>query len=176
MAYWLAGANTDPREEERSRQQRTTREVPLTPLLAKVLKEWLQVHPGGEYLFCQSKEVFRSKKRSLTTGHQWGKKRATSLKGRLATVKNRAEQTGFEPLTKDELHDHFKRTLAGSKWQVLRGFHLFRHSFISACASRGIDQRLIDDWVGHQTEEQRKRYRHLFPSVQQTAIRSVFEG
>src|SRR5205085_11832995 len=30
-------------------------------------------------------------------------------------------------------------------------------------ASRGVDQRLIDGWVGHQTEEQRKRYRHLLP-------------
>jgi integrase len=57
---------------------------------------------------------------------------------------------------------------------VVRGYHVFRHSFISLAASRGIDQRLIDEWVGHQTEEQRKRYRHLLPSVQQQAISSMF--
>src|SRR3712207_7642316 len=56
-------------------------------------------------------------------------------------------------LTKDEAHDHFKRTFAGSKWGVLRGWHVLRHSFISACASKGVDQRLIDEWVGHTTEE-----------------------
>ena len=50
-----------------------------------------------------------------------------------------------------------------SKWKVLRGYHVFRHSFISACASKGIDQRLIDEWTGHATDEQRKRYRHLYP-------------
>jgi len=77
-------------------------------------------------------------------------------------------------LTANEVHDHFQRTLAGSKWAVIPGWHCFRHSFISVCASRGVDQRLIDDWVGHQTEEQRRRYRHLLPSTQQQAIRSVF--
>ena len=38
----------------------------------------------------------------------------------------------------------------------------------------GIDQRLIDEWVGHSTEEQRRRYRHLYPSVQAEALKSVF--
>jgi integrase len=77
-------------------------------------------------------------------------------------------------LKRDEAHDHFRRALAGSKWEVVRGFHTLRHSFISALASRGIDQRLIDEFVGHQTEEQRRRYRHLYPSVKQEAIASVF--
>jgi integrase len=164
------------REKKRSRKQRTTRRVPLTPFLARLLREWLTNHPGGEYLFCQPEVVCRSKKRSKTTGHQWsGKKttRATSLKGRMATVTARG-QSGLLPLTRDEAHDHLRRTLAGSKWEVLRGFHVLRHSFISLCASRGVDQRLIDEWVGHQTEEQRKRYRHLLPSTQQEAISSVF--
>ena len=59
---------------------------------------------------------------------------------------------------------------------MIRGWHVFRHSFISACASRGIDQRLIDEWVGHTTEEMRRRYRHLYPSVQRQALDSVFGG
>ena len=78
------------------------------------------------------------------------------------------------PLTEDEAPDHLKRTLAESEWDVIRGYHVLRRSFISACASRGIDQRLIDEWVGHQTDEQRRRYRHLYPSVQAEALKSVF--
>lgn len=78
------------------------------------------------------------------------------------------------PLTEDEAGDHLKRALSGSEWSVVRGWHNFRHSFISACASKGIDQRLIDEWVGHSTEQQRKRYRHLYPSVQAEALKSVF--
>jgi integrase len=161
------------REKKRSRRQRTTRRVPLTPFLAGVLKEWLKDHPGGPHLFCHRGEVGRSKKRSKTTGHRSEKVRPSSLKGRLATVRRR-ELPPPGTLTKDEAHDHLKRTLAGTKWAVLRGYHVLRHSFISLCASGGVDQRLIDEWVGHQTEEQRKRYRHLLPSTQQDAIRSVF--
>jgi len=68
----------------------------------------------------------------------------------------------------------FERAVKDSKWQVLRGWHVLRHSFISALASSGVDQRIIDDFVGHQTEEQRRRYRHLYPSTQAEAIRGVF--
>jgi integrase len=171
----FAGGTVLIREKKRSRKQRTTRRVPLTRFLARVLKDWLAVHPGGPALFCQEGEVFRSKKRSRTTGHQNAKVRPSSLRGRLATVRKRARPPAGA-LTKDEAHDHFKRTLAGSKWEVLRGYHLLRHTFISICASRGVDQRLIDEWVGHQTEEQRKRYRHLLPSTQRQAITSAFDG
>lgn len=163
------------REKKRNRKQRTTRRVPLTPTLAAVLKEWLTVHPGGPALFCHHDEVPHSKKRSRTTGHQNAKVRPTSLKGRLATVKTRTNKLAVGALTPDELRSQFDRTLKGSKWQVIPGWHCFRHSFISIAASKGTDQRLIDEWVGHQTEEQRKRYRHLLPSTQQQAIRSVFE-
>jgi integrase len=169
----FAGKTVLIREKKRSRKQRTTRRVPLTPFLEGVLREWLAVHPGGLHLFCQAGEVARSKKRSRTTGHRVDKARASSLKGRLATV-TRRQLPAAGPVTKDEAHDHFKRTLVGSRWSVLRGFHALRHSFISACASRGVDQRLIDEWTGHSTEEQRKRYRHLYPSTQQEAIGRVF--
>ena len=67
-----------------------------------------------------------------------------------------------------------QRTLKGSKWQVVTGYHLFRHSFISALAAKGVDQRIIDDIVGHTTDEQRKRYRHLTPDLKQSVIDGVF--
>jgi integrase len=162
------------REKKRSRKQRTTRHVSLTAFLKEVLRSWLAVHPGGKYLFCQAGEVARSKKRSRTTGHKGEKTRPSSLKRRMATVRRR-ERPGVLPLTKDEAHDHFKRTLAESKWKVLRGFHVLRHSFISCLAAAGVDQRIIDELVGHQTDEQRRRYRHLIPEVKQQAISRVFD-
>jgi integrase len=162
------------REKKRSRSERTHRRVPLTPQLKKVLKWWLADHPGGTHLFVAAGIVAHSKKRSPTTGHRGEKTRPTGLVDRRSTVNPRPTIPPASGLTKDEVHDHFKRTLAGSCWQVVRGLHVLRHSFISACASKGVDQRLIDEWVGHQTDQQRKRYRHLYPSTQQEAIRRVF--
>ncbi len=79
-----------------------------------------------------------------------------------------------KPITPREAHNYFQRGLRVSKWSVLKGWHVFRHSFISALASKGVDQRIIDDLVGHSTEEQRRRYRHLFPDVKQQAVIGVF--
>jgi integrase len=160
------------RERKRAHDKKTTRRVPLTPFLASVLRDWLKKHPGGHYLFCQADHVERSKKRSRTTGHKGQKTRAKTLGGRTATITVRARRL-IEPLTKNEFHDHFKRTLADSEWRIVRGAHVLRHSFASNCAARGVDQRLLDAWLGHTTEI-RKRYLHLIPSNEQSAIQSVF--
>ena len=161
------------RERKRTKGKRTTRRVPLSSALAEVLKAWLAAHPGGPHLFAQSEEVSRSKKRSRTTGHKNGKDRPTSQKARLDALSPR-ERPGILPLTIHEVSDHFRRTVNGGAWRVVPGLHCLRHSFISACASKGLDQRIIDEWVGHQTDEQRRRYRHLYPSVQREAMRNVF--
>jgi site-specific recombinase XerD len=142
--------------------------------LKKALRDWLTVHPGGTYLFCHVGVVARSKKRSETTGHQNENIRPSSLKGRMATIRKR-EPPAEAALTRNEVHDHFKRVLAGTKWEPMRGLHCLRHSFISACASKGVDQRLVQEWAGHMNEATSKRYRHLYPSTQQEAIRRVFE-
>jgi integrase len=168
------GRTVTLQEKKRTKGKRTSRRVPMSSFLVEVLKQWLAVHPGGHALFCQQEEVFRSKKRSKTTGHQNEKVRPSSWYGRMATVKPRSERPGLVPLTRREVSDHFERTLAGGKWQVLRGLHVLRHSFISNLASRGVDQRLIDEWAGHTTEEMRRRYRHLLPSTQQEVLDSVF--
>ncbi|MGO9220307.1 MAG: tyrosine-type recombinase/integrase [Streptosporangiaceae bacterium] len=52
--------------------------------------------------------------------------------------------------------------------------HVLRHSFISCLAAAGIDQRVIDDIVGHTSEEMRRRYRHLTPQVKSKAVLAVF--
>jgi integrase len=66
--------------------------------------------------------------------------------------------------------EHLKLTLHDSKWVKLRGFHVFRHSFASNLAAAGVDQRIIDEFMGHQTDEMRCRYRHLFPETKKAAI------
>ena len=142
--------------------------------LRDTLQAWLAVHPGGPPLFCQSGEVAHSKKRSRTTGHRNGKDRPKTLKGRLATVKLRKGLQESSPLTVGECHDHFKRTLAGSQWEVVRGLHTLRHSVASCLAAAGVDQRIIDDMLGHVSEEMRRRYRHLTPQVKSQAVLAVF--
>src|SRR6202042_3444784 len=47
------------REKKRTRGQRTTRRVPLTPFLKEVLKEWLAIHPEDPALFCHAGIVAR---------------------------------------------------------------------------------------------------------------------
>ena len=88
------------REKKRVRGRQTTRRVPLSPFLAGVLREWLAVHPGGNYLFCHSGEVERSKKRSRKTGYFNGVGRPTTDKGRLAALKDR-EQPGIRPVDRE---------------------------------------------------------------------------
>jgi integrase len=78
------------------------------------------------------------------------------------------------PLTPQMAAHHFRWAVEGTKWDVLRGWHVLRHSFISNCACKGIDQRMIDAWVGHTTAEMAARYRHLFPEPQREAMKLVF--
>jgi integrase len=39
------------RERKRVRGHHSTRSVPMSPLLERVLKDWIKVHPGGRYTF-----------------------------------------------------------------------------------------------------------------------------
>jgi integrase len=169
----FAGKTVLIHEKKRVRGKRTTRRVPLSAFLAAVLKKWLASHPGGPYLFCNTAVVARSKTRSRTTGHLGEKRRPTTLGGRLAAVKER-ERPGCGPITEDEAHDHLRRSLQGSRWSVIKGWHVARHSFASNCAAKGVDQRLIDRWLGHTTDEMRRRYQHLIPNHEQEAIAVVF--
>lgn len=78
------------------------------------------------------------------------------------------------PVSRDQAHDQFRKAVGGGRWEKLKGWHCLRHSFISNLAGAGIDQRIIDEFVGHTTEEMRRRYRHLFPNVKHAAMRQVF--
>lgn len=131
-------------ERKKSHDKRTTRRVPMSALLRAVLQDILQRHPGIHSTFWHEPSI---------RGHHCVEPK---------------------PLDADTAHGHFKRILAGSKWEKLRGWHIFRHSFCSNCAAKGIDQRIIDAWVGHLSPEMVRRYRHLLPDQQQTAINIVF--
>jgi len=80
-----------------------------------------------------------------------------------------------QALSQGDATRNFKAALKASQWKNVRGFHVLRHSFASNAAAEGIDQRMIDEWMGHQTEEMQRRYRHLAPSQQHAAIDAVFQ-
>jgi integrase len=77
------------------------------------------------------------------------------------------------PQTASEL---LRLTLAGGKWSILHGWHTFRHSLASNMASSGVDQRVINEILGHSTEEMERRYRHLLPQKQEHALNSLFQS
>lgn len=134
------------REKKKRRDLRITfRRVELTPLLDEVMRSWFKIHPGGDFTITPPLSMPRGKLREV-----------------------------YSPLTVGEARDHFKRTLAGSQWKKIRGFHVFRHSFASNAAYAGVAEPVIDAWMGHQTEEMRRRYRHLFPAQRRSAIELVF--
>ncbi len=78
------------------------------------------------------------------------------------------------PLTPDEADRTFETTMTGSKWAVLRGYHVLRHSFASLCAMKAVPEHTISRWMGHETEEMKKRYRHLYPEQTKRAMQKLF--
>jgi serine/threonine protein kinase len=134
------------REKKRVHGKNTTRRVAMSPTLVSAMTAWFQHHPGGQATFCHTYKIPRS----------------------------RIRRDAAEPLTGGQAHRHFEQTLKSTRWEKVKGWHCLRHSFISNLASQGIDQRIIDDFVGHTTEQMRRRYRHLFPDVKQAAIDAVF--
>ena len=133
-------------ERKKSHENRTSRQVPMSALLRESLQAWLARRPQSDHTFCHNETAgFTHKRRNAPL-----------------------------PLTVFEAHDHLRRTLRGTKWEKLHGWHVFRHSFCSNCAAKGIDQRVIDAWVGHLSEDMVRRYRHLLPDQHQSAIAAVF--
>ena len=128
------------REKKKSRAKAMTyRRIDMSPFLERVLRSWLDNHPGGQHVFCTS-GLFGDPK----------------------------------PLTVWQADFHLKSPLANSEWSIIRGFHVFRHSFASNLAMAGVADKIIDEWMGHQTAEMRKRYRHLFPRERRSAIDAAF--
>ena len=133
-------------DRKRVRGKRTTRSVPISPLLLNVMQAWFGRHHDNGYAFHRD---------SAESDPGEGVHRRKAL-------------------TPDAVVHWFGRTVTGSKFEKMRGWHVFRHSFASNCAMKGVDQRIINEWMGHQTEEMVRRYRHLFPDSQRAAMQFVF--
>jgi hypothetical protein len=71
------------------------------------------------------------------------------------------------------LEREFDATLKGSKFAVIPGWHTLRHSFASILASKGIDQRVINKYMGHLDEKTVERYRHLYRETGREAVESL---
>jgi len=89
------------------------------------------------------------------------------------------EPDGSGPINNDRANRVFWRPMRRTTWCLDNrrdlfkvGFHTYRHSFASNLAAAAVDQRVIDEFMGHTTEAMRKRYRHLFPANKKTAIES----
>ncbi|MBL8829369.1 MAG: site-specific integrase [Planctomycetaceae bacterium] len=86
----------------------------------------------------------------------------------------------WEPLALDRANALFWQPMRSTEWCLdtkrnwfKLGFHTYRHSFASNLAAAGVDQRIIDEFMGHTTEAMRRRYRHLFPQHRRSAILSL---
>lgn len=130
-------------ERKRRRGTLSTRRVPCSARLEAALNRWVEERPS------QGDAMFC----------HVGQARSVS-------------QTG-DPISRDEANHYFYRAISGTKYSQLLGWHVFRHSFCSNCAASGVDQRMIDAWVGHTTDEMRRRYRHLFPNREREALQRV---
>ena len=84
-----------------------------------------------------------------------------------------------DSINNDRANRLFWQPMRGTKWCLDAkrdlfkvGFHTYRHSFAGNLAATGVDQRVIDEFMGHTTDEMRNRYRHCFPKSQRSAIES----
>jgi integrase len=96
-----------------------------------------------------------------------------------AVLKTHRERAGREKnvfvngrqgeITPQDLTERLWKLVKGTDFEGI-GFHTLRHSFASNLAARGVDQRIIDHFMGHQTKEMRMRYQPLFPERREKAI------
>jgi integrase len=124
------------RERKRRKDRASTfRFVLMHPRLREVMQDWFAAHPGGMY--------------TITAPLRMG---------------GRSPHANFGELGPMEAHHHFKQPLKTSKWHVIRGFHVLRHSFGSNLARSGkVSRDVIGTWMGHSTDEMKEHYHHLFP-------------
>ncbi len=98
----------------------TTRDVPMDRKAKSVFQAWFRNHPGGQFSIAPPLKMARRKAKAV-----------------------------FDMLTRDEAHHHFKKTLKGSAWEVVRGFHVLRHSFGAICTRASVPMNVIAKWMGH---------------------------
>ena len=133
------------RERKRRKDmQGSTRFVPLHPTLETILRDWFDAHPGSHYAFPSPYRIQGSESNSVP-----------------------------RQIASEQVHSQFKNPLRGSKWEVLRGLHVLRHSFGSNLVRTGkVPASVVARWMGHTTTEMQELYQHLFPQdgVEQISV------
>jgi integrase len=147
---------------------------------------WLDVDMEGECLTARSRKQSRTKSETVRTIDIHPELKKELLAWRERRPKGQyviCDARTLEPITKDRANRCFWLPMNGTDWCLDKkrhwykvGFHTYRHSFASNLAALAVDQRVIDEWMGHQTEAMRKRYRHLFPKTRRSAIESFSFG
>jgi len=124
------------REKKRKRHvKESTRHLPMHVELQRVMRQWFAKHPGGSFTITQP-----------------------------LIMPRREPRTEYLPLAPHEATHHYKRAIADSKWNVLHGFHVLRHSFGANLARTGkVQMNQIGEWMGHSTQDMMEHYQHLFP-------------
>lgn len=108
------------------------------------MTQWLAKHPGGPATFFDPSLLDRRK-----------------------------AQKELQLMLPKEATKFFKEALDGSKWSVVRGFHVLRHSFGSNLLRAGVPRDRIAEWMGHSTEEMIRLYQHLFPQDGASQIAAI---
>lgn len=143
---------------------------------------WVDVELDEEYITARSRKQSRTKTETVRRSDLHPELKKELLVWRERRSKGQhviSDAHSLEPLKNDQANRCFWRPMNDSDWCLDRkrhwykvGFHTYRHSFASNLAALGVDQRVIDEWMGHQTEAMRKKYRHLFPKTRRSAIES----
>ena len=133
------------REKKKERARLTTRRVPMSSRLKDAL---ISVPSIGTFLFGKHSEQ-------------------SVQKAFMRVVGRNPNGSKSSPKSERWVATH------GTKWSVVKGYHVLRHSFISLLAARGIDQRVINELAGHTTDAMARRYRHLIPDIKAAAIKQV---
>jgi integrase len=143
---------------------------------------WIDVDLDEEYLCARSRKQSRRKKETVRRIDMHPELKKELLAWRQLRPRGQyviCEADTLEPINNDRANRCFWQPMRHTEWCLDNkrdwfkvGYHTYRHSFASNLATLGVDQRVIDEWMGHQTEAMRKRYRHIFPKSRRSAIES----
>jgi integrase len=163
--FQAGNAYVDIREKKKDRSREVTfRRIPMKGRLLTAMDEWIHwYHPG-------SFECMAFAKPGLAVP-------GCEIRDVLQkTDKDIPKIIPAGPLTRNQAHNEFQAALAGSKWEVITGWHTLRHSFISQLLAAGVAERTIMELAGHLDAETSRRYQHVFPGRVDEAMEKLHGG
>jgi integrase len=143
---------------------------------------WVDVDLDSGYITARSRKQSRTRTETIRRIDLHAELKTQLLDWRTKRPKGQfviCNPKTLQPIPKDLANRLFWQPMRGTDWHLEGsynwfkiGYHSYRHSFASNLAAAGVDQRIIDEFMGHQTEAMRMRYRHLFPKNRRSAIQS----